>query len=44
MNEDKFWGLLTADVNIVTFDYGRGKLKDNIFEVTMELQYQYNPS
>ena len=40
MDEDKFWGMLAADDDVVAFDYGRDILKENIYEATMDLPYQ----
>ena len=39
MTEERFWGLLGADDDVLAFDYGRDVLKENIYDAIIELPY-----
>ena len=43
MTEEKFWGALALDDDVVAFDYGRDFLKEGIYENVLKLPYQQIP-
>ena len=40
MTEERFWGMLALDDDVVAFDYGRDILKDKEMEDTITLPYE----
>jgi len=43
MTEEKFWGMLALDDDVVAFDYGRDILKEGTYETQMKLPYEQMP-
>lgn len=43
MTEEKFWGLLALDDDVIGFDYGRDILKEGTYETIMKLPFEQIP-